>query len=201
MNRQKTALISVARKDGIDQFAKTLVDWDWNIISSGGTAKHLKDAGVPVTDVAEISGLPPVLDHRVVTLVPAIHGGLLATEEMLPELEQYGWPWINLCCVDFYPLKNAVENPSATETSVINETDIGGPAMARSAAQGRRVVIVDPADRQTVLDWMKNGYQNEALFRRTLAAKAEAIVADYCLTSAIFHSAGKITGHINGWWG
>lgn len=200
MNGKKTALISVAYKDGIDRFARALVDQDWKIISSGGTAKYLQEANIPVTDVAEISGLAPVLGHRVVTLVPEIHGGLLATEEQRSELETLGWPWIDLCCVDFYPLERAVQDPKATEMSVIEKTDIGGPTMVRSAAKGRRIVIVDPEDRQRVLDWMEKGCRNESEFKRRLAAKAEGLVAHYCLTAAIFHSGGRISGSVEGCW-
>lgn len=191
-----TALISVFNKDGIISFAKTLIDIGWTIISSGGTARVLSEAGLIVTDVAEISGLPAVLGHRVVTLVPHIHGGLLATEDQRAELNQLGYPWIDLCCVDFYPLKQAIEDPNATEMSVIEKTDIGGPTMVRSAAKGRRIVVVDPADRVRVLEWIKAGQPDQEAFKRQLAAKAEGIVADYCLQAARFHSDGAITGSV-----
>lgn len=191
-----TALISVANKDGIVPFAKTLIDLGWTIISSGGTALVLSEASLVVTDVAEISGLPAVLGHRVVTLVPHIHGGLLATEDQRAELNQLGYPWIDLCCVDFYPLKQAIEDPNATEMSVIEKTDIGGPTMVRAAAKGRRIVVVDPADRVRVLEWIKAGQPDQDAFKRQLAAKAEGIVADYCLQSAHFHSDGAITGSV-----
>ncbi len=191
-----TALISVFNKEGIIPFAKTLTELGWNIISSGGTAKVLNEAGVSVTDVAEISGLPAVLGHRVVTLVPHIHGGLLATEDQREELDELGYPWIDLCCVDFYPLKDAVEDPEATEESVIEKTDIGGPTMVRSAAKGRRIVVVDPSDRERVLSWIELGQPNPNDFKRRLAAKAEGIVADYCLEAAKFHSGGKISGSV-----
>jgi len=191
-----TALISVFNKDGIVPFADTLVNLGWDIVSSGGTAKVLAEAGIPAKDVADISGLPAVLGHRVVTLVPHIHGGLLATEEMRPELEELGYPWIDLCCVDFYPLQAAVDDPNATTESVIEKTDIGGPTMVRSAAKGGRIVVVDPHDRQRVLAWMKAGKPNADEFKLMLAAKAEGVVADYCLTAAKFHSEGTISGEI-----
>ena len=192
-----TALISAFNKDGIVPFAKTLIDLGWTIISSGGTARVLSEAGLAVTDVAEISGLPAVLGHRVVTLVPHMHGGWLATEDQRAELNQLGYPWIDLCCVDFYPLKQAIEDPSATEMSVIEKTDIGGPTMVRSAAKGRRIVVVDPADRVRVLEWIKAGQPDQDAFKRQLAAKAEGVVADYCLQAAHFHSDGAITGSVN----
>jgi phosphoribosylaminoimidazolecarboxamide formyltransferase/IMP cyclohydrolase len=191
-----TALISAFNKDGIVPFAATLIDLGWKIISSGGTAKVLGEAGLAVTDVAEISGLPAVLGHRVVTLVPHIHGGLLATEDQRDELAQLGYPWIDLCCVDFYPLKEAIEDPNATEMSVIEKTDIGGPTMVRSAAKGQRIVVVDPADRVRVLEWIKSGQPDQDAFKRQLAAKAEGIVADYCLQAARFHSGGAINGSV-----
>lgn len=192
-----TALISVYNKDGIIPFAETLVNLGWDIISSGGTARVLAEAGIPVKDVADISGLPAVLGHRVVTLVPHIHGGLLATEEMRPELEELGYPWIDMCCVDFYPLQAAVDDPGATTESVIEKTDIGGPTMVRSAAKGGRIVIVDPDDQQSVLDWMKAGKPDPEAFKLGLAAKAEGVVADYCLTAANFHSGGAISGNVS----
>lgn len=191
-----TALISVFNKEGIVPFAGTLIELNWRIISSGGTARTLSEAGLPVTDVAEISGLPAVLGHRVVTLVPHIHGGLLATEDQREELNELGYPWIDLCCVDFYPLRDAIADPTATEESVIEKTDIGGPTMVRSAAKGRRIVVVDPADRTRVLEWIKSGQPDPDKFKRKLAAKAEGIVADYCLQAARFHSNGEISGSV-----
>lgn len=194
----KTALISVYDKNGIVAFAHALVAMDWRIISSGGTAEALNDAAVPVTDVAAISGLPAVLGHRVVTLVPHIHGGLLATEDQREELAKLGYPWIDLCCVDLYPLKQEIERPGATRESVIEKTDIGGPTMIRSAAKGRRIVIADPSDRERVLAWLKEGRPHEQAFLDRLASRAEGIVADYCLASARYTSGGKIHGAVVG---
>lgn len=193
---EKNALLSVYHKTGIVEFAKELIALDWRIFSSGGTAKTLREAGVSVTDVAELSGLPAILGHRVVTLVPQVHGGLLATEENCEELRQLGYPWIDLVCVDLYPLKKEAHRSGATQESVIEKTDIGGPTLIRSGAKGRRIVVVDPADRIRVIEWLKNGKQDEAEFRNTLAAKAEAIVADYCLESARFHGAGVFEGMV-----
>ncbi|KKS58020.1 MAG: Bifunctional purine biosynthesis protein PurH [Candidatus Nomurabacteria bacterium GW2011_GWF1_42_40] len=116
--RQKTALISVYNKEGIADFARELTSLGWKIISSGGTAKHLSGAGIPVTDVAEITGMSAILSHRVVTLHPKIHGGLLAedTPEHLAELEKYKIPWIDLVCCDLYPLEEEVKNKMATSS-------------------------------------------------------------------------------------
>ena len=117
-NHQKTALISVYDKKGIEEFAKELINLGWKIVSSGGTAKHLVNAGIPVTDVEEITDMPAILSHRVVTLHPKIHGGLLAlnTAEHLAELEKYGIPWVDMVCVDLYQLEEEIKNPNATTT-------------------------------------------------------------------------------------
>ncbi len=194
--RQKTALISVYNKEGIADFARELVGLGWKIISSGGTAKHLAEAGIPVTDVAEITGMPPILSHRVVTLHPKIHGGLLAlnTPEHLAELEKYNIPSIDLVCCDLYPLEEEIKNPSATRESVIEKTDIGGPTMLRSAAKGRRITICDPKDRVEVIEWLKNDEPDREEFLNNLAAKAEAVIAKYCSASAEYHSKGELKG-------
>lgn len=193
--KQKIALISVYNKDGIADFAKSLVNLGWKIISSGGTAKHLSGAGIPVTDVAEITGMKAILSHRVVTLHPKIQGGLLAlnTPEHLAELEQYGIPYIDMVCCDLYPLEEEIANPSATRESVIEKTDIGGPTMLRSGAKGKRIVICDPKDRVKVIDWLKNGEPDREKFVNDLAAKAEMTVARYCSISGEYQSGGKET--------
>jgi len=192
MQRQKTALISVYNKEGITDFAKSLIDLGWKIISSGGTAKHLSDAGIPVTDVADITGMPAILSHRVATLHPKIHGGLLAlnTPEHLTELEKYEIPWIDLVCCDLYPLEDEIKNPSATKESVIEKTDIGGPTMLRSGAKGGRITICDSKDRIKVIEWLKGGEKDSEQFLNDLASKVEATISRYCDASANYHSGG-----------
>jgi phosphoribosylaminoimidazolecarboxamide formyltransferase/IMP cyclohydrolase len=196
MNRQKTALISVYNKEGIIDFAKELVGLGWKIVSSGGTAKALMDAGVPVTDAAEVTGMPAILSHRVVTLHPKIHGGLLAqdTPEHNAEMEKYGIPWIDLVCVDLYPLEDEIKNPNATRESVIEKTDIGGPTMLRSAAKGGRIVVACPADRAKVIEWLKAGEPDREDFKNDLRAKTEIIISRYCLLSGEYHSKNIYTG-------
>ena len=193
---KKVALISVYDKTGIVEFAKELIKLDWKIISSGGTAKHLKDAGLEVTDVAEITGIPPILDHRVLTLHPKIHGGLLALnkKEHLEELEKYGIPWIDLVCCDLYPLEEEIEKNGSTKESVIDKTDMGGPAMIRSSAKGRRITICDIEDREKVIDWLKNGEPQREEFLNNLAAKAESVISRYCSWSADYHSSRNYKG-------
>ena len=181
----KTALLSVYHKDGIVEFAKALLQLpeEWRIISSGGTYRALVEGGVSARDIAEITGMGPILDHRVVTLHPAIHGGLLATDEMKPELEALGFPWIDMVCVDLYPLREEIENSMSTPQSVLDKTDIGGPTMIRSAAKGGRIVIARAEDRRLVLNWLARGRPDPENTLNYLRARAETIVADYCETS------------------
>lgn len=192
---KKKALISVFDKNGISKFAQDLINLGYDIISSGGTAKHLRDAGITVVDVTEIIGMPPILDHRVATLHPKIHGALLALKITLhdEEREKYGIPWIDLVCCDFYPLENETRNPDATTKSVIEKTDIGGPTMVRSGAKGGRIVICDSNDRQPVVDWLEQGMPDHDVFVGALFAKAEWTISHYCGVSADYHSKGKYT--------
>ena len=192
---QKTALISVYNKEGITEFTKELVNLGWKIISSGGTAKALQDAGIEVIELSEVTGMPPILDHRVLTLHPKIHGGLLAldTPEHRQELEKYGIPWIDLVCSDLYPLEQETKNPNATRESVIEKTDMGGVALLRSSAKGRRITICEPAQREEVIKWLKAGEPDDNKrenFLNDLAAYADAYVARYSAISAEYHSAG-----------
>lgn len=194
----KTALLSVYNKSGIEEFAKQLVELGWQLFASGGTAKILAKAGVPVKDVAELVGGSAILGHRVVTLSREIHAGLQATDSQkdVNELKTLKIPRIDLACVDLYPLHEAINAPESTPESVIEQTDIGGPTILRSAAKGRRIVICDPDDRQQVIDWLKSGKPDEDTFITELAAKAEVVAAEYSLTSARYHSKGKYDGFI-----
>lgn len=181
-----TALLSVYHKEGIVDFARKLTECGWDLLASDGTAKALRAAGVAVRDVADIVG-EPILGHRVVTLSREIHAALLARKdspEDMDELARIGVPYIDMVCVDLYPLKEEIAKPEATRASVIEKTDVGGPTMLHSAAKGERIVICDPADRNRVLQWLDDGCPNGQEFVDTLAAKADAVVADYCLTAS-----------------
>ena len=192
----KVALLSVYHKTGIVEFAKSLVALGWRILASGGTAKTLSEAGIPVQDVASLVGGQAILGHRVVTLSREVHAGLLArvTEEDAKEMDQLGIPYIDLVCVDLYPLHDEIKKPGSTMESVIEKTDIGGPTMLRSAAKGRRIVICDPADRQFVIEWLKKGQPDNNKVIAMLCAKAEHIVSEYCLASARYLSDGELDG-------
>jgi phosphoribosylaminoimidazolecarboxamide formyltransferase / IMP cyclohydrolase len=182
----RKALISVYNKVGIEDFASSLHDMGWTLYASGGTAEALIAAGLPVIDVADLTGSDAILDHRVVTLHPAIYAGLLAedTAEGRAELRRLRYPFFDLVCVDFYPLSEIARDPAATLEQVVKLTDIGGPTMARAAAKGGRIIITDAADRAGVLAWLRGGERDADLYRRELAAKAEFTVAVYAAISA-----------------
>ena len=192
-----TALLSVYHKDGIVEFARELAALGWNILASGGTARVLRDNNVPVRDVAELIGGGAILGHRVVTLSREVHSGLLARPvEDADEMTRLGLSYIDLVCVDLYPLQGAIKAPDHSLTKVIEMTDIGGPTMLRSAAKGNRIVICDPADRLPVLEWLKGEQPNRDEFINSLAAKTEYVVAAYCLESARYRSQGAYDGTI-----
>ena len=193
---QRTALISVYDKTGIAEFAQSLHELGWKLYSSGGTAKALAAAGVPVTDVAELVGGGAILGHRVVTLSREIHAGLLALDTPVDraELEQLEVPFIDLVCGDLYPLAAEIAKSGSTPAAVRDQTDMGGPALLRSAAKGCRIVISGPEQRGRVIEWLQAGEPDAAKFRNDLAADAEAVVAAYTLTSARYLSAGRHDG-------
>ena len=195
---KKTALLSVYDKTGIVEFASALLalpGQEWEIMASGGTAKTLIGAGLPVTDVGSIVG-EPILGHRVVTLSREVHAGLLAkdTPEDMAELASLGIRFIDLVCCDLYPLKNEISKPGAGMEDVIEQTDIGGPTMIRAGAKGGRITICDPADRDRVIEWLKAGEPEKQHFIQELRAKAEGVIADYILTSARYHANGMYDG-------
>lgn len=196
--RQKYALLSVYNKEGIVEFARALVRLGYKIIASGGTYKELRKGGIRhMINVKTLVGGGAILGHKVVTLSRELHAGLLGDlETELAEMERLGIPYIDLVCVDTYPMAKAIAEAGATTASVLKQTDIGGPAMLRSGAKGNRIVICEFADRQRVITWHKQGKFAEQNFLNDLAAKAEGYVAKYCLMSAKFRSGGVISGQI-----
>jgi phosphoribosylaminoimidazolecarboxamide formyltransferase/IMP cyclohydrolase len=178
------ALLSVSDKTGLAAFAKALKGHGVEIVSTGGTAKLLREAGVAVTDVAEITGLPEMMDGRVKTLHPKIHGGLLAVRENeahLKALAEHAIPSIDLLAANLYPFEQTVAGGADFETCIEN-IDIGGPAMIRAAAKNHDgvTVVVDPDDYAAVLAEMDaNGGATTLALRKTLAARAFARTAAY----------------------
>src|SRR5215471_14412957 len=155
----KQALISVSDKSGIVDFAKSLSDLGIKILSTGGTAKLLADAGLTVREVADYTGFPEMLDGRVKTLHPKIHGGLLGRRDLAEHryaMQQHGIPPIDLVCVNLYPFREVTQKGCSFEEAIEN-IDIGGPSMLRSAAKNHAAVtvLVDPGDYGVVLEEMR----------------------------------------------
>ena len=185
MAKIKRALISVSDKTGVVEFAKALADMGVEIISTGGTAKVLSEAGIKVTGVSEITGFPEMMEGRVKTLHPKVHGGILADRtkpEHLQEAEQHDIRLIDLVAVNLYPFAKTVAKPDVTLEEAIENIDIGGPSMVRSAAKNfvSVTVIVDPNDYEKVLEEMRK-YGGETTYetRARLAAKAFTHTASY----------------------
>ncbi|GAC1406182.1 MAG: bifunctional phosphoribosylaminoimidazolecarboxamide formyltransferase/IMP cyclohydrolase [Burkholderiaceae bacterium] len=178
------ALISVSDKTGVLDLARALTSFGVNILSTGGTAKLLADNGVAVTEVADYTGFPEMLDGRVKTLHPKIHGGILARRDV-PEhadaLAQHGIPGIDMVVVNLYPFMQTVARENCTLEEAIETIDIGGPAMLRSSAKNHRdvVVLCDPADYQPVIDALRNQGDLDYEARFTLAKKVFAHTAQY----------------------
>ena len=177
------ALISVSDKTGVLDFARDLHALGVRLLSTGGTAKMLRDAGLPVTEVAEVTGSPEMLDGRVKTLHPRIHGGLLARRD-LPEhmaaLARHGIATIDLLVVNLYPFAQATARADCTLDDAIENIDIGGPAMLRAAAKNWAdvTVLIDPADYAGVLAELTGGGTSRAT-RFRLARKVYAHTAAY----------------------
>ena len=199
MPRVRTALISVSDKAGIREFAAGLIEFGVRILSSGGTAKHLREAGVEVTDVSEYTGFPEMMDGRVKTLHPKIHGGLLALRsnaEHLAAAEKHGISLIDLVAVNLYPFQQTVARPDVTLEDAIENIDIGGPSMVRSAAKNYQsvAIITNPERYSMVLEEMKrSGGEVSQETRGRLALEAFAHTAGY--DAAIYsHLARQIAG-------
>ena len=179
----QTALLSVSDKAGLVDLARALVERGVTLISTGGTAAALRDAGLAVRDVAELTGFPEMMDGRVKTLHPAVHGGLLARRDdpaHLAAAVEHGIAGIDLLVVNLYPFAATVAS-GADRATVIENIDIGGPAMVRSAAKNHDgvVVVTDPADYGALLEELGEGAATEQPFRRRMAAKAFAHTAAY----------------------
>ncbi len=178
----RRALVSVSDKTGLVPFAQALAQRGVEILSTGGTLKALKDGGVPVVGVDEYTGSPEVMDGRVKTLHPRVHGGILMRgAEDDKDLERLGGKPIDLVVVNLYPFEATVAKPSATHPEIVENIDIGGPSMVRSAAKNhaRVAVVCDPADYAVVLAELGSKGEVSITTRRRLAAKAFAHTAAY----------------------
>jgi phosphoribosylaminoimidazolecarboxamide formyltransferase/IMP cyclohydrolase len=181
----RRALLSVTDKTGVVEFARGLRELGFSLLSTGGTARALADAGLPVQEVADYTGFPEMMDGRLKTLHPKVHGGLLARRDLpehLAAMERHGIDPIDVLGVNLYRFREAVRQPGTTRQEIVEQIDIGGPAMLRSAAKNHAAVavVVDPADYPAVLRGLREGggaLPPELL--RKLAAKAFAHTATY----------------------
>ena len=185
MARVRTALVSVSDKSGVREFAKGLAEFGANIMSSGGTASHLREAGLEVTDVSDYTGFPEMMDGRVKTLHPKVHGGLLALRENAEHMaaaERHGITLIDMVVVNLYPFEQTIGKPDIELAEAIENIDIGGPSMLRSAAKNYRsvAVICNPGRYQGVLDEMRaNDGEISDATRAQLAVEAFSHTARY----------------------
>jgi len=195
MKKATRALISLTDKSGIEGFAKELETLGIDILSTGGTAKKLRDHGVKVTDVSEFTGFPEMLDGRVKTLHPKVHGGILAQRENKDHQEQmakHGLQPIDIIAVNLYAFDKATADASCTLGDAIENIDIGGPTMLRAAAKNFHdvTVIVDPADYPQVLAEIKETGNTTLATRFKLCVKVFELTSKY--DTAIAAWLGKV---------
>ena len=177
------ALLSVSDKSGVVDFARGLVELKWELVSTGGTARALRDAGLAVRDISDLTGFPEMMDGRVKTLHPLVHGGLLGKRDDPSHREAmtaHGITAIDLVAVNLYPFRETAARLGVTPDDVIEQIDIGGPSMVRSASKNFAAVtvVVDPADYAGVLEALRDG-TNDLTLRRALAGKAFAHTGAY----------------------
>ena len=178
------ALISVSDKTGVVELARELVDLGVEVVSSGGTARALAEAGVPVTKVADVTGAPEILGGRVKTLHPKIHGGILADRhdpDHVKQIAEQGIEPFDLVVCNLYPFERAVSHPSTQEKDAIEQIDVGGPAMVRAAAKNFHsvAVVVDPSEYDGVLKEIRTDGEVSDACRRRLALQAFQHTASY----------------------
>ena len=181
----KRALVSVSDKNDLEPFVRGLVELGVEVISTGGTARHLREAGLPITGISDVTGFPEIMDGRVKTLHPAIHGGILADREKpahLQAIADLGIAPIDLVVVNLYPFEATIAQRGVTEADAVENIDIGGPAMVRSAAKNFAGVgiVTDPADYSVVLaELQEHDCELSRETRRRLASKAFHHTAHY----------------------
>lgn len=191
------ALISVSDKTGVAEFARELVRMGWQIIATGGTMTMLRQSGIDVINISDVTGFPEICDGRVKTLHPKVHGGLLARrddESHLQALRENGIEFIDMVCVNLYPFRSTIERAGVTMEEAIENIDIGGPSMLRSAAKNYRdvTVVCDPADYARIIDEIGQTGNTTLQTRLELSAKAYTHTAlyDMCIAGYMREKAG-----------
>ncbi len=192
----KRALVSVSDKTNLVEFVSGLTQLGYEIISTGGTKKALETAGISTISISEITHFPEIMDGRVKTLHPNVHGALLCVrdnESHVKQLKEHEIDYIDLVCVNLYPFKETVQKPGVTHEEVIENIDIGGPSMLRSASKNYRYipVICDPQDYDAVLSELRENQETSPATREYLAAKVfrhtaryDAMIAEYLTARA-----------------
>jgi len=193
----RRALISVSDKKNVVKFAKELVDMDWEIISTGGTFKELHEAGIDVLRISDIISFPEILDGRVKTLHPMIHAGILAkkdNEEHIEELKKHNLGAIDLVAVNLYPFEETMKKEDVTVEDAIENIDIGGPTMIRSAAKNHEsvIIVIEPSQYDGVLAELKKDGDVGLETRRKLALEAFSRTAEY--DAIISQKLGRLLG-------
>ena len=193
----KRALVSVSDKSGLVDFVKGLQTAGWEIIATGGTQKLLENSGVKTIGISDVTGFPEICDGRVKTLHPKVHGGLLARRDEpshLQALEENGISFIDLVCVNLYPFRETIAKEGVSMADAIENIDIGGPSMLRSAAKNYNdvTVVCDPADYDTILAEINASGNTSVETRLQLSAKAYTHTAQYdaCIATYMREKAG-----------
>ena len=191
------ALISVSDKTGVVDFARALQQLGWEIIATGGTMKLLREEGLKVINISDVTGFPEICDGRVKTLHTKVHGGLLARREVqshIDALKENGIEFIDMVCVNLYPFRQTIAKPDVTMEDAIENIDIGGPSMLRSAAKNFRdvTVVCDPQDYDRVIAEIREGGNTKPETRLQLSAKAFTHTAQYdaCIATYLRDKAG-----------
>jgi len=184
MKKAERAIISLTDKSGIEGFARELEALGIEILSTGGTAKKMRESGITVKDVSEFTGFPEMLDGRVKTLHPKVHGGILAQKtnpDHLAQMKEHGLEAIDIVAVNLYAFEKTVADPNCTLANAIENIDIGGPTMLRSSAKNFQdvTVIVDPADYPVVLSELKEHGNTSLKTRFRLAVKVFELTSTY----------------------
>ena len=176
LRRIRRVLVSVSDKTGVVDFVRSLKEFDVSVISTGGTAKTLREAGLDVTDISEITGFPEMMDGRVKTLHPRVHGGLLALRdnpEHVAAMQEHGIEPIDMVVVNLYPFAETIKRTGVTREEAIEQIDIGGPAMIRSAAKNAQdvAVVVSSDHYQRIVDELKQHDGALSITTRNLLAQ------------------------------